>query len=1078
MKKLLGIFLLIFLFFAIFSISAPKNSAYAQTCSGSKSYTRTAYACKPPDLTHSTYWCQSFIQSLTATCSQSSISCRACELLDQYCSSDSSGCLISNSLIAGEDSCSTGSLPSTCSTSTPTPAPTTSTACTTTNCTGHASYQCTAYSTTGGTCCDFTYRCDSTNTSCISACHAGVAVSNCGGCCSTGTWNGSTCVVSPTPTPTATPVGATPPPCDNATCNAGYAVLCYFCNSTTNSCQAYSPQDPACTGGSTPAPTTAPPPPVCSPSYNEQIAPVNKYSGGSLTTWGATANIVVSATGSGNFYLNMNNNSCSYATINSVDVAFPNFYTSTTYPTYTASGNYCATTTTSRLACPDATTQCTNAGSTTCTVKSYTDSNTRTSCRTSTGQSGTTYSSSCTVQGTLSTTYGAVTTPSLNSCSGLPGTSTTCGVKGNNVPPGLYGAKANSTNSVPNKSFDLNVYVVNPQEINYTCSLVSGRTNISLKFKDFGGTYYCASSDSRSLGCANGTGNGTSTDTIIVSSLSNGIYNINVIGWKNIGTSGTPNWVLIGGLAEALNINVNNGVCTVAPPPTPIPTPTPTPPPGSNSISGNVFVDANKNLLLDSGEFGYSAGTSTINIYQGSLVSGTPYQTVTTNTGIFTSGNVLPVGTYTVSYSGLPTGWQMTIPPGIPPQFTVVIGPGCSVGASNSATCSSNNIINLNYGITNSIPWCQFSGGGNVGGDGGLTCNCTGSGCIVPSPTPPSGGGNGDTCIYDVDCTTGLTCNTSGSSCTCSVGTTPGTCTTGTGGAGGGNTGGGTGGTGGGGGGFTDVIPSTALAACGGAYASVPGNTSTTPGLIFTGNGSAYFGQGSASLNNWLVGGTNYPESFGPIAQGGFVKTSYAYLQSIAKQASITPVDLNSDTSFCNGGGLVNCTLSSTLPHGIYVANGDLTLTGSGTPASYTFPSNQGYIILVHGNLTIQTRLHVPVGSTALFSASGNILVDKSVGEQNYQSSNPDIEGVFSADQSFIINGQNDCTIGPDIKLNIAGSVITNAALNGGAFINQRDLCANNLYCPVFTIQLRPDFILNAPNFIKKTNSTWQEVAP
>lgn len=434
------------------------------------------------------------------------------------------------------------------------------------------------------------------------------------------------------------------------------------------------------------------------------------------------------------------------------------------------------------------------------------------------------------------------------------------------------------------------------------------------------------------------------------------------------------------------------------------------------SISGNVFNDANKNQLKDAGESNYSP--IKITSTGGTVVYPDPNNPIAGTYQV--SG--LAAGEYTVSYTSLPTGsdYQMTFPVnGPPPFFTVTVGAGCSVGSSNSATCDAgNNIINLNYGITNSIPWIQSGGGGDIGGSGGINTGAGGT----------TGGG-------------------------------------GTGGAGAA-------------GGFNDPIPSTALAICGGPYASVPSSTSTTPGLIFTGNGSAYFGQGSASLNNWLVGGTNYPESFGPVNQGGLVKTSYAYLLSIVKQADITPIDLNSDASLCSFGGLTNCKLSSTLPHGIYVANGDLTLTGNGTPASYTFPGNQNYIILVKGNLTIQTRLHVPIGSTALFSASGNIIVDKSVGEQNYQSSASDIEGIFSADQNFNINGQNDCTIGPDIKLNVAGSIITNAALNGGTFINQRDLCENNIYCPVFTVQSRPDFILNAPNFIKKANYTWQEIAP
>ena len=282
-------------------------------------------------------------------------------------------------------------------------------------------------------------------------------------------------------------------------------------------------------------------------------------------------------------------------------------------------------------------------------------------------------------------------------------------------------------------------------------------------------------------------------------------------------------------------------------------------------------------------------------------------------------------------------------------------------------------------------------------------------------------------------------------------------------------------------GGFNNPIPSTALPVCGGPYASVAGSGSTTPGLIFTGTGNAYFGQGSASQNKWLVGGTNYPESFGPVAKGGLVKTSYAYLQGIAKQADIPIIDLSSDASLCSFGGLGSCTLKSTLTHGIYVAIGNLTLKGSGTPPSYTFPLNQNYIILVQGNLTIQTRLLVPVGSTALLSASGNITVDRAVGATGalgYQSSAPGIEGVFSADKDFVVDGQNDCTIGSDLKLNVAGNIITNAALLGGTFVNQRDLCQNNLYCPVFTVTTRPDFILNAPAFIKKANYTWKEAAP
>lgn len=461
--------------------------------------------------------------------------------------------------------------------------------------------------------------------------------------------------------------------------------------------------------------------------------------------------------------------------------------------------------------------------------------------------------------------------------------------------------------------------------------------------------------------------------------------------------------------------------CSLCPGGTPTPTPsgTPTPTPGPTyTVSGNVFVDANKNKKFDAGtEQNYAGGITITSVDSASGLSSGTVVVDNPSAGTYTVSG-LPAGSYTISYtSTLPTGYQMTYPVnGPPPSFTVSVGTGnCSVGGSNSAVCdspASGDITSLNFGMTNSLPWVQSGGGGDIRADSGF--NPGGSGGL-------GGGGTGAS--------------------------------------------------------FNNPIPSTASLSCsGGAYTSVSSGAGS-PGIVYTGNGSAYFGQGSASVNNWVAGGVTNPESFGPIGIGGIIKTSYAYMQSVAQQASITPIDLTSDSSFCSLGGLTNCRLSSSLPHNIYVTNGSLTLTGSGTPASYTFPSNQSYIILVNGDLNIQTQLHVPVGSTVMFSVSGNINVDKSVGEI-YSSTATDLEGVYSTDKSFIIQGINDCTVGADSRLNIAGSVIVNAALGGGSVQNQRDLCANNLYCPVFSIQSRPDFILNAPNFIKKANYTWQEAAP
>lgn len=413
------------------------------------------------------------------------------------------------------------------------------------------------------------------------------------------------------------------------------------------------------------------------------------------------------------------------------------------------------------------------------------------------------------------------------------------------------------------------------------------------------------------------------------------------------------------------------------------------------TISGNVFLDNNKNGILDSGEGNYNSSTSSI-YYQG-LTNGT----VTTGSGAYIAGS-LPAGSYAVFYpapgTNLPSGYNMTYPLNGPPAwFSLPVGPPCTPGAiagvNNAQYDGSCNITGLDFGITNVLPWIQ-STGTDIRKDGGYSYNI-----------PPSS-----------------------SSC----GTVP-------------------------------------------DYASVVG-ASGTPGIIFSGDNTASFGSGQASQSpyNWVVGSASYPEVYS--SPNGGVSTSYAYISSLVQQAGLTPVDLTTPTNYCGTGGLSSCNLSTaTLPHGLYIANGSLTLTGA---ASYTFPSSQNYMILVHGDLTIKERIIVPVGSTATFIVSGNIYVDKSVGEASFTSANPDIQGFYSADNNFVVQGTNNCGAGADLRLNIAGAVVMNAARNGGTFQNQRDLCSGDASCPTISIQERPDLIINAPQILRKTNVIYQEVAP
>lgn len=406
----------------------------------------------------------------------------------------------------------------------------------------------------------------------------------------------------------------------------------------------------------------------------------------------------------------------------------------------------------------------------------------------------------------------------------------------------------------------------------------------------------------------------------------------------------------------------------------PTPTFTPTPTPLTYTVSGNVFVDTNKNKLKDNAETNYTSGITM-------TASG---GTVTNNNDGTYNITGLVAGTYTISYTNLPSGYAMIYPKNaIPPSFSVTVGPSCSADNTTGATCSNGNISSLNFAIINATPWIQLV--------------------------------NADARVEN---------------------------------------------------GFKSNIPPSPNAQCG-SYAITQDTNATSPGIPFTGDTAADFGQGQASTNNWIVGGTTYPE----LIPTGNLKTSYNYLLQAAQKDSLTITDITTVSTCTN---LNNCTLPNNLPNGIYQAKGDLTLNVC------TLPANKNYVFLVKGDLTIKGNITTPNGSTAIFSASGNINIDKGVkaAANICPAPSAQIQGIFSADKSFIIQGINNCATGPDTMLNVEGTIITNAARGGGSLTNQRDLCGDNPNYPSLTIKARPDFILNAPVFLMQQNTYYSEEAP
>lgn len=272
--------------------------------------------------------------------------------------------------------------------------------------------------------------------------------------------------------------------------------------------------------------------------------------------------------------------------------------------------------------------------------------------------------------------------------------------------------------------------------------------------------------------------------------------------------------------------------------------------------------------------------------------------------------------------------------------------------------------------------------------------------------------------------------------------------------------------------GLTNSIPSGASCQ---SYASLNG-PGGTPGIVYSGIGSADLGSGQASANpyNWKVGGiSSYSESYGPASAGSPLATSYSYIKNLATTNGTPPTLLT--TAHCGALGIVSCNLSPTLASGVYEAVGNLTLANN-----YAFPANRNYVILVSENLRLKGTIDVPdvpVGSTVLFSVQGNIYVSPNVGTNNVNSTTPHLEGWFSTDHSFYVEGGNTCPT-RDNRLNVEGAIIVNASLQGGSFYNDRDLCSQNSNCPVFYIKERPDFTLNAPRFLKNAPRVYKEVAP
>lgn len=130
-----------------------------------------------------------------------------------------------------------------------------------------------------------------------------------------------------------------------------------------------------------------------------------------------------------------------------------------------------------------------------------------------------------------------------------------------------------------------------------------------------------------------------------------------------------------------------------------------------STISGNVFVDTNKNGVKDPGESNYT-GAQPIAVTLYPMRAG-----VTITYPVFTPGSYLienvPAGNYQVKYSStIPPGYQPTFPPSVAgsPYYDVLAGSCIWSPAGGNTTCDQGIYSDMNFGITNRIPWMQSYG--------------------------------------------------------------------------------------------------------------------------------------------------------------------------------------------------------------------------------------------------------------------------------------------------------------------------------------------------------------------------------
>jgi hypothetical protein len=249
----------------------------------------------------------------------------------------------------------------------------------------------------------------------------------------------------------------------------------------------------------------------------------------------------------------------------------------------------------------------------------------------------------------------------------------------------------------------------------------------------------------------------------------------------------------------------------------------------------------------------------------------------------------------------------------------------------------------------------------------------------------------------------------------------------------------------------------------------------TYPSIFFSSTQDVFIPAGRVSQTDWKA---EYEYAPNHIPEIGHL--SYSYFESLIKR-----LGLERKTIVCTGG---QCIIDGSIKSGIIELTGSAdtyAVTGPGGKINVT-GAEKRLIILSQKPVTITAESVVDVGSLFVLASLEKITIDRSIGEENATSTKVNLAGVFSSEKEIVLDGVK-CNEGdnPDKKLNVAGTIITNAknpfAKTGSGIIINRSLCAlpgGDPENPVLSLTDRPDFIMAFDEEYKTVRTSWTEIYP